>query len=116
MPFTAVTPGPDHMEESYIESPTLTQADESGDNLENNDDIVPDDASDAIYISEKTENNWVDVSTENIPLDESRIEEEMLKVYRTVLDGNRAMSEVWYANFPIYMHSLVRHNRIQEWI
>ena len=119
MPLTAVTPGtrsPGPEQESYIESPTLTQADESEDNLENDNDIVPEDASDASNISENTKNDRVKVGTEYMPLGGSVIGEEILKVYRTVLDGDRAMSEVWCTSFPIDMHNLVRHNGMQEWI
>ncbi|KAF8443402.1 hypothetical protein BGX38DRAFT_1200661 [Terfezia claveryi] len=96
MPLKAVTPGTylsNPEEESYIESPTLTQADDSGDNLENDEEIAPEDASGACNISENTENHRVKVSAEHMLLGGSAIEAEILKVYRTVLDGDRAMSE-----------------------
>lgn len=103
MPLTAMklsTRLSDSEEELYIESPTLTQVEESEDNLENDKDIVPRDASDASNISEKTGNDTAKVSAEHMPLGGTAIEEEMLKVYKTVLDGDRAMPEVWCTSFP----------------
>ncbi|KAF8427557.1 hypothetical protein EV426DRAFT_640789 [Tirmania nivea] len=108
MPFMAITlstRSSDSEEETYIESPTLTQPDESGDNLKN-EDSVPEAACDASNSSENIEKDTVGVRAEHMPLGGIAIEEEMLKAYRTVLDGDRAMSEVWYTSFPIYMHSL----------
>jgi len=104
MPLTLHTRSPDSEEESYIESPTLTQAGESEDDFENDEDIVPEDVNGASDISQRAENGGVEVSAE---LGGSAVEEEMLKVYRTALDGDRAMPEVWYTCFPIYMHNLV---------